>query len=360
MDSQSVVQLEPPTGPAESPGARRPPRIIKYLWVILKNVIGWILILSSGAVGLVSPGPFGVPLFFIGFALITFPGKRGLTARVLKGKSIPRGSRPFRRWVAAVALLAPAVSVFYLNWKYGIPGRWTRNTDINVGFVYSAAALLLWFGGLQSLYLINRGLKFVPAIRRRIRPWMRRKGIDLLPPRRRPRRLRPGGPVTRAPDDEILAITEDRKQSVRSFWARAKPWIRRLGGLLITLLIFAGIARPIVRNWPEFRARVWQIHWDRLVLASVMFAIFLFVFRAMAWRRILIGFGHRLPIAPTTRIWSTSELARYLPGVIWQVAGRVFLARPYGVSSGVCSTSQILELILFLLANLLVAMTCLL
>ena len=91
-----------------------------------------------------------------------------------------------------------------------------------------------------------------------------------------------------------------------------------------------------------------------------MFAIFLFAFRAMAWRRILIGFGHRLPIAPTTRIWSTSEMARYLPGVIWQVAGRVFLARPYGVSSGVCSTSQILELILFLLANLLVAMTCLL
>src|SRR5438045_4693964 len=104
MESQSVAQLDPPTGPTGSSGARRPPRLFRYLWIILKNVIGWILILCSGAVGLVSPGPFGVPLFFIGFALITFPGKRGLTARVLKGKPIPHGSRPFRRWVAAVAL----------------------------------------------------------------------------------------------------------------------------------------------------------------------------------------------------------------------------------------------------------------
>src|SRR5207237_8167390 len=60
------------------------------------------------------------------------------------------------------------------------------------------------------------------------------------------------------------------------------------------------------------------------------------------------------------RIWSTSELARYLPGSIWQVVGRVFLVRPYGVSGSICSTSQILELCVFLLANVLIAAACLL
>ena len=64
-------------------------------------------------------------------------------------------------------------------------------------------------------------------------------------------------------------------------------------------------------------------------------------------------------MAAATRIWSTSELARYLPGVIWQVVGRVYLVRPYGVNGAVCSTSQVLELILFLLANVLVAISCL-
>jgi hypothetical protein len=53
-------------------------------------------------------------------------------------------------------------------------------------------------------------------------------------------------------------------------------------------------------------------------------------------------------------------LARYLPGVIWQVVGRVYLVRPYGVSGSVCGITQILELAIFLLANIFVALACLL
>ncbi|MDB5331660.1 MAG: hypothetical protein JWP03_2811 [Phycisphaerales bacterium] len=143
--------------------------------------------------------------------------------------------------------------------------------------------------------------------------------------------------------------------------ARSGPaWVRRLIGIVITLGIFLWISRPIFINWNHFKSHVWLLSWGRFFLASAMFAGFLFVFRSLCWRRILLGFGHRLPIAPATRIWSSSELARYLPGVIWQVVGRAYLARPYGVSGSVCSTSQILELVLFLLANVLVALSCLL
>jgi hypothetical protein len=90
-----------------------------------------------------------------------------------------------------------------------------------------------------------------------------------------------------------------------------------------------------------------------------MFAIFLFAFRVLVWRKILIAFGHTLPVAPAVRIWSTSELARYLPGAVWQMVGRVYLIRPYGVTGSVCSVTQILELTIFLLANLIVAVVCL-
>ncbi|MDB5304324.1 MAG: hypothetical protein JWM97_1873 [Phycisphaerales bacterium] len=147
---------------------------------------------------------------------------------------------------------------------------------------------------------------------------------------------------------------------VRSRRAAVPVWLRRLIGVAITLGIFVWISRPIVKNWDQFKTHVWQLSWGRFFLASAMFAGFLFVFRSLCWRRILIGFGHRLPVAASTRIWSTGELARYLPGVIWQVVGRAYLAKPYGVSGSVCSTSQILELVLFLLANVLVAITCLL
>jgi hypothetical protein len=66
-----------------------------------------------------------------------------------------------------------------------------------------------------------------------------------------------------------------------------------------------------------------------------------------------------LPVAAATRIWSLSELARYLPGAVFQVVGRVYLIKPYGVRGSVTSVSQILELAVFLLANVLLAVGCL-
>lgn len=135
--------------------------------------------------------------------------------------------------------------------------------------------------------------------------------------------------------------------------------VNRVIGILITAAILVWMLKPVVLRWNQVKDRIWDTSWTRVLIGSLMFAAFLFVFRALSWRRILIGFGHRLPVAASTRIWSTSELARYLPGMIWQVVGRVYLVRPYGVSGSVCSASQVLELTLFLLANIILAVGCL-
>ena len=136
-------------------------------------------------------------------------------------------------------------------------------------------------------------------------------------------------------------------------------WLRRGVGILITLAIFAWILKPIVLHWEQVKDKIAQTSWPRVALASLMFSLFLFVFRASTWRRILRGFGYRIPLAPAVRIWSSSELSRYLPGVIWQVVSRIYLVRPYGVRGSVCSASQVLELTIFLLANVLLAVGCL-
>jgi len=162
------------------------------------------------------------------------------------------------------------------------------------------------------------------------------------------------------PAEPALAAVPLARRAGRSKWSVVKLWLRRTIGLAITVAIFVWMLKPIFRSPIEVRHRVLETNWWRVFAASVMFAAFLFIFRALAWRRILISFGYRLPVAAATRIWSTSELARYLPGVIWQVVGRAYLAKPYGVSGSVCSTSQILELAIFLLANLITAVSCLL
>jgi hypothetical protein len=140
---------------------------------------------------------------------------------------------------------------------------------------------------------------------------------------------------------------------------RRNPWPRRFASTALMTAIFWWMGHKMARHWADVRNGAGSVSWPTFFAAAAMFALFLFVFRALQWRRILRGFGHTVPVAPAVRIWSTSELARYVPGVIWQVAGRAYLVAPYGVGKTVCAASQILELILFLLANILVGVGCL-
>src|SRR5687768_17851622 len=66
----------------------RPSWLANWGWFIAKNLIGWVLIVSAFPLGALIPGPGGIPLFLIGFGLITFPGKRRLVAALLRGKPI--------------------------------------------------------------------------------------------------------------------------------------------------------------------------------------------------------------------------------------------------------------------------------
>ena len=135
-------------------------------------------------------------------------------------------------------------------------------------------------------------------------------------------------------------------------------WIRPVASLLLMGAIFGWMFHKIGLHWAAVRERAEAISIPHFVFASVLFAIFLFVFRSLVWRRIIHGFGFQIPLAPAVRIWSASEMARYIPGVIWQVAGRVYLVKPYGVPGTVCAASQVLELVIFLLANILLGLGC--
>src|SRR5262249_40251474 len=83
-----------------------------WAWLILKNILGWTMILVSPAVGFTLPGPGGIPLFLIGFALVTFPGKRKLTARVLRGRPMDLELKRFD-WIEIVIALALSTVLFW-------------------------------------------------------------------------------------------------------------------------------------------------------------------------------------------------------------------------------------------------------
>src|SRR6266850_3054771 len=328
--------------------------IREWAWFLVNNIIGWLLIILAWPIGIAIPGPGGLPLFLIGFALITFPGKRHLTARVMRGIPVRRKSFAFRTTIAIIAIVLPAMVLIYLRYVT-IPDIFKamdRRRLVQL-LLYISSVAVLWIFGLRSDRAINWAFWRIPRIRRKVRPWMRRKGLDLLPPRRR-RRLK-----SHLPDDGILELHQRHQIRLWRTWAFIRMWAQRTLGVVITVAIFYWMFRPVYLHWDKVKEPLPKLNWWYFALGAVMFAMFLFMFRALSWWWILTKIDHRLPLAPATRIWSISELARYLPGMIWPVVGRVFLIKPYCVSGSVCSTSQILELTIFLLANLLVALACL-
>jgi uncharacterized membrane protein YbhN (UPF0104 family) len=141
--------------------------------------------------------------------------------------------------------------------------------------------------------------------------------------------------------------------------AKSKSRLRQVITVVLMAAIFGYMAVRIHSHWIEVRAQAKFISKTKFVIAAFLFAFFLFAFRSLVWRRILKRFGYRIPLAPAVRIWSSSELARYIPGAIMQVSGRVYLVKPYGVPGSVCAASQMLELVTFLMANLLLGFGCL-
>src|SRR5213078_2287059 len=105
--------------------------------------VGWVLILTAMVMGPLVPGPGGLPLFLIGFGLITFPGKRRITARVLSGAPINTNTWPYRRGVAVVAVLLPAVVLVYLAYERLLPFRYSTKSGWVYGAVYVVAAGVL-------------------------------------------------------------------------------------------------------------------------------------------------------------------------------------------------------------------------
>jgi glycosyltransferase 2 family protein len=344
-------------------GARRV--VQDYFGFILRNVIGWVFLLGSVTVGLSLPLPAGMPIMFlIGFTLITFPGKRRLLSRVMRGTPMSVEPWPFAIVVIAISVSVTITALAVLTSKYD---HLLRRLDLQwfhvLGVCFFAAGVS-WCVLRLGLAGLNFWLRRVPKLRGSLRPWLRRRGINLLPPRlhRNKRASSPKRLPGRLPREEpIIELNEGYHRRLQFAWSNARPWIKRFAGLGITIWIFVRILRPVVRNWgdPEVQAKLREIDYTRFVIAVLMFSVFLFVFRCLAWRRIVKAFGFNLPVAAAVRIWSTSELARYVPGAIFQVVGRVVLAKPYGIRGSITSVTQVLELAIFLLANTLLAVSCL-
>lgn len=120
------------------------------------------------------------------------------------------------------------------------------------------------------------------------------------------------------------------------------PTLARLGGLLA---IFGLSGWYVVTNWGAFVAYKWQLAMLPLALVLALWCSY-FVIMAVGWVLAVRRAGAKLGFTAGAGIWVSSMPARYLPGNVWHVAGRLYLARQSGVTADAVLLSSVIEQVL--------------
>jgi hypothetical protein len=123
------------------------------------------------------------------------------------------------------------------------------------------------------------------------------------------------------------------------------PKRRLLLQLLLGLVIFGFLLATVASQ--EEKLREEAVRFEPIwLLSAIPILLGFFVLEALGWDLILRELGHRLRPAYVQRAWGQSLLARYVPGNVLFVLGRVLLAEREGVPRRTTLASMVYEAVL--------------
>jgi hypothetical protein len=123
----------------------------------------------------------------------------------------------------------------------------------------------------------------------------------------------------------------------------AMKWLRLGVGYALAIGILFFLGRMLYQTWNDLAASEFRFEFDLWRLgASLVLLVVGRAFAVEAWRRILILLGESFSFAFGARVWFLSNLTRYVPGNIWQVATMMAMVEQCGVSKTNALLSQVI------------------
>jgi hypothetical protein len=115
--------------------------------------------------------------------------------------------------------------------------------------------------------------------------------------------------------------------------------------------------RALRGNWAELRRQPLpdRVDWSWTAGSAATF-IAAYLVLIQTWRAILASWDAKLPFVTAARIWTVSNLGRYVPGKVWQIAAMGVLAQRAGVSPVAATGSAVLGTAVNIAAGFLVVM----
>jgi hypothetical protein len=110
----------------------------------------------------------------------------------------------------------------------------------------------------------------------------------------------------------------------------------------LAVVVFGFLVLTVIDQWSEIQSE--GVHFHVLWLIPAMIILpFYFVFSAFGWDLILRSLGYRIGFGRAQVAWGQPLLARYVPGSILYVLGRVLLSERAGVPRRISLASIVYE-----------------
>lgn len=112
---------------------------------------------------------------------------------------------------------------------------------------------------------------------------------------------------------------------------------------VLGLAILVFVIRDLARNWEQIRHTPleWQVKPLYLVAGSLI-TWAMYGLLILAWKGLLLDWGFPLGGWTAARIWSVSNLGKYIPGKVWAIAGMAIMAQRAGAAPWAATASAIL------------------
>src|SRR5688572_550907 len=121
----------------------------------------------------------------------------------------------------------------------------------------------------------------------------------------------------------------------------------RVAQWLLAAIVIGFAARELARQWSDVAPalRNLRINW-LFVAASGALVVSTYLLLIEAWRRTLRVWSASLPFPTAARIWFVSNLGKYVPGKVWQIAAMGALAQREGVgAAGAIGSSLVVNFV---------------
>lgn len=130
---------------------------------------------------------------------------------------------------------------------------------------------------------------------------------------------------------------------------RSRGRVRGLLQGVAVVLVLGFWVQALVRHWDQLVAYPWRVAWPAL-LAALGLLLLQAVLLATSWWYTLRLMGAEVAWRQGTGLWLRTQIARYLPGGVWDIAGRIVLGSQEGISVRALSASVVLEMALQVLS----------